>query len=131
MVSETLSDKKELLVCFHILPLIGIMRDALCQLRVNLACCTFACLFYLGQAEESSQGHTGAQGQLGNTDVDSLTVTVGDKLCWHKAIRHGCLNFSGKHLSNCVSLYPITFWSLLQSKGGFMYTELMGENTIL
>lgn len=118
MVSETLSDKKELLVCFHILPLIGIMRDALCQLRVNLACCTFACLFYLGQAEESSQGHTGAQGQLGNTDVDSLTVTVGDKLCWHKAIRHGCLNFSGKHLSNCVSLYPITSGHCCNPKEG-------------
>ena len=59
------------------MPLIGIMRDALRQLRVKLACCTFACFFYLSQTEESCQGHTGAQCQLVNTDVDSLTVTVG------------------------------------------------------
>lgn len=92
MVSQTLSDKIELLVCLYILPLIGITRDALCQLRVKLACCTFACLFYLSQAKESSQGHTGAQGQPGYTDFDNLTVTVGDKSCWPEAIRHRCLN---------------------------------------
>lgn len=64
MVPQTFLDKTELLVMSpRVLPLIGIMRDAPRQLRVDLACCTFACFLYSGWAEAPFQGHEETQCQ--------------------------------------------------------------------